>query len=373
MKRTIVDNLKNIGGWTTDQKLVVISVDDYGGVRLGSKQAKDRLCSSGIALEGHFDQFDTLETRQDLDALFEVLSGVKDGLGNTAVVTAYALSANPDFVALRKGSQTYRYEGLVKTFDRLSVEQPDSYDGAWALWLEGIRNGYLVPQFHGREHLNVSLFEKKLRARDPVLVANIESSSLAGIGGDISTPGVSITHALQPLQQRDVDAHKEIIADGLALFESTFGMSSKTFTPPAHKLDPVLYRSIEDAGIQGIDKPLVIRQRKDSQLKLRKLNRTGIQDGEGHVTLVRNVVFEPSRTRSADTVKLALGQVAAAFRWRKPAILSSHRVNYCGLIDPENRRHGLEEFRRLLRQIVRRWPDAQFISAADLVSKIGGY
>jgi len=40
MKQAILNNLKNIWGWRTSRKIVVFSVDDYGNVRLDSRQAR---------------------------------------------------------------------------------------------------------------------------------------------------------------------------------------------------------------------------------------------------------------------------------------------------------------------------------------------
>ena len=103
---------------------------------------------------------------------------------------------------------------------------------------------------------------------------------------------------------------------------------------------------------------------------MREINLLGCKRGPSQVTVVRNVVFEPTNDRRFDSVKLALDQVAAAFRWRRPAIISSHRVNFCGHIDPENREYGLAALKRLLDGIVKRWPDVQFISADELVEKV---
>jgi len=69
-------------------------------------------------------------------------------------------------------------------------------------------------------------------------------------------------------------------------------------------------------------------------------------------------------------VHIAIDQVAAAFRWRRPAMISSHRVNFSGHIDEKNRARGLDALRLLLRKIVNRWPDVQFISADQLVERI---
>lgn len=369
-KRKLLDNLKNILGWHTAEKLVVFSVDDYGNIRLASKAARDRIAASGVKLQGRFDHLDTLETRQDLEPLFEALSSVIDGRGRHAVFTPYALSANPDFEAMAKSDQGYRYEPLTRSFERLAAEQPEAYEGAWALWLEGIRAGLLKPEFHGREHLNVEVLERKLKAGDRALKINIENRSMAGLGDEPSMPGVGFTHSLGLWERSEIERHREIIADGLRLFEQVFGLPSKTFTPPAQKLHPDLYPFVESQGVRAIDKPLHCVRRLDRESTVREFNALGRRRGQGHVSIVRNVVFEPSNDSAFDSVGHALNQVAAAFRWRKPAIISSHRVNFCGHIEEDNRGFGLDALRRLLQGIVQRWPDVQFISADELVDRI---
>lgn len=370
LKRQFLDNLKNIPGWHTEEKLVVSSVDDYGNVRLASKAARDRMAASGVELQGRFDHLDTLETRQDLEALLEVLSSVTDSRGRHAVLTPYALSANPDFQAMAEGAQGYQHEPLERTFDRIAADQPVAYEGSWQLWQEGIRAGLLRPQFHGREHLNVEVLERKLKAGDRALKLNIANHSMAGLGGEPSLPGVGFTHGFGLWERSETVRHREIIADGLKLFEQVFGFPSKTFTPPAQKLHPELYPFVESQGVRAIDKPLQCLRRLDRDRTVWEFNALGRRRGQGHVSLVRNVVFEPTNDRSFDSVGLALDQVAAAFRWRKPAIISSHRVNFCGHIEEDNRRFGLDALGRLLQGIVQRWPDVQFISADELVERI---
>ena len=153
-------------------------------------------------------------------------------------------------------------------------------------------------------------------------------------------------------------------------FEKVFGFAPRTFTPPSQQLHPELYPFVESLGVQGIDKPLRCTRRLDKGKEVREINVLGQKAGHSHVTIVRNVVFEPTKDLAFDSVKLALDQMAAAFRWRRPAIISSHRVNFCGHIDPENRKYGLAALKRLLDGIVSRWPDVQFISADELVEKV---
>lgn len=371
MKRMLLDNLKNIPGWRTTEKLVLFSVDDYGNVRLDSKAAWKRMAAAGLDLRGRFDRFDTLETRQDLEALFEVLASVTDAGGRSAVFTPYGLCANPDFDAMLSGDTGYWYEPLPRTFERLTATQPQAYDGAWSLWREGMRLGLLRPQFHGREHLNVELIERKRRAGDRALTINLENRSMAGLGDEPTLPGVGYTHAFGLRDRSEIEQHREIIADGLKLFEQVFGFRSQTFTPPAQKLHPDIYPFVESQGVRAIDKPLHCVRRLDRVRSVREFNVLGWGRGQGHVSIVRNVVFEPTNDLAFDSVGFALNQVAAAFRWRKPAIISSHRVNFCGHIDPENRKIGLDALRRLLQGIVQRWPDVRFIGADELVERIG--
>jgi len=82
--------------------------------------------------------------------------------------------------------------------------------------------------------------------------------------------------------------------------------------------------------------------------------------------MVRNVVFEPTEDRGIDWVDFTLKQIKTAFRWNKPAIISSHRVNFCGHIDEKNREKGLKSLEGLLQEIVKKWPDVEFMSADEL-------
>jgi hypothetical protein len=62
--------------------------------------------------------------------------------------------------------------------------------------------------------------------------------------------------------------------------------------------------------------------------------------------------------------------VTAAFFWNKPAIVSSHRVNYCGFIDENNRKKGLQELGVFLKKVKKKFPDVTFVALDDLTQKI---
>ena len=372
MKQTVLDNLKNLRGWRTPRKLVAFAVDDYANVRVDSREALERLSGAGLDLSSPFDRLDTVETRQDLEALFEVLDSVRDGRERPVIFTAYAMAANPDFGRMLENGAKYRYETVSDTFSRLSSEQAAAYDGAWSLWQEGMAKGLIQPQFHGREHLNIDLLEHKLREKSPDVMANLGNKSLAGITDDPALPGVGFTHAFGLNDRSQLDRHREILRDGLELFEKVWGFRSITFTPPAQKLHPSLFAVAEEGGVASIDKPLRCMRAMGDGTERRESNRSGRQRAQDHVTVVRNVVFEPGKNMGFDPVERALDQVAAAFRWRKPAIVSSHRVNFCGHIDESNRKRALGQLGVLLGRITQRWPDVEFVSVDQLVEQMGG-
>ena len=370
LKHCLADNLKNLRGWRTPRKLVAFAVDDYANVRVASTEVRQRLIDTGMDLSSQMDRYDTLETKQDLEALFEVLDSVRDCRGSPAKFTAYALSANPDFSRIRADSERYFPELVPDTFARLASEQQDAYDGAWEFWQEGMQRGLIQPQCHGREHLNVELFERKLRSGAPDLLASIQNDSLAGVDGDPSMPGVGFTHAFGLHDAASLPRHREILADSFDCFEAVWGFRSATFTPPAQQLHPSLYEIAEGAGTLSIDKPLRCARPMGDGTRRREVNRSGRQAPQNHLTVVRNVVFEPGKEMGFEPVERAMQQVAAAFRWRKPAIISSHRVNFCGHLDENNRKNGLAALQTLLGRITARWPDVEFVGVDDVVREM---
>ena len=51
---------------------------------------------------------------------------------------------------------------------------------------------------------------------------------------------------------------------------------------------------------------------------------------------------------------------------------SSHRVNFVGGLSTENKTHGLKQLRKLLMEIVKKWPDAEFMTFEELAIQIKG-
>lgn len=365
MKQTLFNNLKNIYGWKTKRKIVVISVDDYGNVRVDSKKARVNMEKAGLKVDSRFDAYDTLETREDLEALYEVLTSVKDKNERHAIFTPFALPCNINFEEMADNdNQKYIYEVLPDTYEKLSLSDSQAYQGTWALWKEGIDQGILKPQFHGREHFNVKVFEKKLKKRDKELLIALKNRSNIGLS-DSGFLDIKYVAAFSFSEFNELNSLKDIAIDGVKRFEDVFGYTPCHFMAPTANVHDEIISTLKPYGIIGFDRGIVYKEHQGAGKYLKQYNFTGKKNENNQLVLVRNVVFEPI-SDSADHINKAINQISAAFFWNKPAIISSHRVNYCGHLDEKNRIVGLMQLKRLLNEIVRKWPDVEFMGVDEL-------
>lgn len=366
LKQNTLLNLKNIPGWKTNRKLVVFAVDDYGNVRVDSKQARERMDKAGLKIHSRFDAFDTLETREDLEILFNTLSSVKDKNGNPAVFTPLALPCNINFEQMaEEGYQVYRYELLTETFQKLEALQPKAYEGAWKLWYNGIKAGLMKPQFHGREHLNIKIINEKLKTKNYEVLTALKTRSYTSIS-DTGYKTIGYTGAFQFWDFAENVGFGKIVKTGLEAFKKVFGYKATVFNAPAGGESNYIYKFLLDGGVRFIEVPLIKKEHLGFGKYKRVFNYTGKKYEPGQTFLVRNCVFEPTSDTSIDWVGYAMKQIEFAFRWNRPAVISSHRVNFCGHVDPNNRKTGINALSKLLKSITSKWGDVEFVSLEEL-------
>jgi hypothetical protein len=71
-------------------------------------------------------------------------------------------------------------------------------------------------------------------------------------------------------------------------------------------------------------------------------------------------------SENTDWIGNCLKEIEIAFRWNKPAVISTHRVNYIGYLVPENRERSLKQLEVLLSSMLKRWPDIEFMTTSEL-------
>ncbi len=365
LKNILIRNLSNIPGWRTRRRLVVIESDDWGSIRMPSNEVFENLSKAGIDLisdEGYrFNKYDTLATAEDLSSLFEALSIANDSNGRPAVLTPVSVVANPDFDKIQNADFTeYYYEPFTETLGKYP-----GCENSFALWKEGITKRLFVPQFHGREHLNVKVWMRALNSKNDKTLLTFRNS-MWGIS-TVHDPDirVELQAAYDFIDPEDLNYQKEVITSGLNLFQELFGYRATFFVPPngpfSSKLEPVCSAS----GIKYLSTSKIQIEPIGNGETTRNLHRLGQKNGNGLTYLTRNCFFEPSQN-GQDWVDSCLKDISVAFKWNKPAVISSHRVNYIGALHRENREKGLSQLSQLLKEIMKCWPNAEFITSQEL-------
>ena len=363
MKALLNKHLSNIPGWRSSQKIVVLESDDWGSIRMPSKDAFERLKAKGLsALEkgdaARYSKYDTLASAEDLSALFEVLKKHKDKKGNAAKMTAVSLVANPNFEAIKANDfQSYVHEPFTETLKKYGQEN------AFQIWKEGIKEGIFIPEFHGREHLNVPAWMRALRANEHQAILGFEEGMWA-VGRDNGSK-VFYQSAFDLEKNEDLIEQHQIVKSGLLLFEELFSYKARFFVPPNGPVNNALEKTAGDFGVKYVSTSKKQLEVFGEGVTKKHLHYLGQKTAFGQKYITRNVIFEPS-VPNKDWVSHAMKDIAIAFQWRKPAIISSHRVNYIGVLDEKNRINGLNQLDNLLSAITKKWPDVIFMTSYEL-------
>ena len=351
----------NRKGNTVKEKLIIIESDDWGAIRTPSKESITYFEQKGFAIARSIYKNDALASQDDLEKLFEILQLYKGSDGNSAVITANSVMANPDFEKIKAHDfQEYFWEPFTETFKRYPKHQ-----GNFELWKQGCNDGVFHPQFHGREHLNINRWMKALQSKNEEVLTSFEQQTTYSGKDDYS-----FMEAYDWDSPEDIKEHKTIIADGLKIFEEHFGFKPKSFIAPCYNWDTKLEPFLAEQGIEWL-------QSLRSQLQptgvfniYQPVRHSFGQQQNGLRYNIRNCFFEPSMLPQKDWVNSCLAQIQAAFLFSKPAVICSHRINFVGFINPKNGERGLNDLNQLLKAIVKKWPDAKFITTDQLSNYI---
>ncbi len=362
IKKSLRRNYVNLRGWSTKKKILVIESDDWGAIKMPSKLIYDKLLTSGVAVDdNYFSKYDCLENEKDLTDLFEVLSSFKDINGNHLCITANTIVANPDFQKIKaNGFTKYEYELFTETYKR--YEQHN----AFSIWQEGIKNHLLFPQFHGREHINPTEWMKVLKLGDKNEIMAFDNEVLLGLNNvNGSQRFLNYTGAFNFESPQEEQSFKKIIEEGIEHFNTIFGFVSKSFVAPCgiknDNLDNVLHKN-------GVEYFQVGRQLEpDGKGGVIAKNRYwGHTNKLNQLYWRRNGTFEPSRDWHFNWEDSVMEDAKYAFRWGKPLVLNSHRVNYSGGVDPKNRENTLILLSKIVKKLQAKYPNLEFMSSDQL-------
>lgn len=365
LKQTLSRILTNFPGWRTNRKIVVIESDDWGSIRMPSKEVYEKCLKSGYPVDKiAYERYDSLASEKDLESIFELLSSFTDRNGNHPVITSNCVVANPDFNRISADNfSTYHYELITDTFGKYP-----RHSNCFNLWQQGMAANVFYPQYHCREHLNVSHFMDALQNgnRDALFGFHHKMPGCIPLG-----PVAKGNEFVEPLKYNSMsDKEKKFsfFLEGLDLFEKLLGYKSVSIIPPNYIWSPDFNEAVYKKKVkffQGLRKMCEPNPGGKDRYHNHYLNK---RNQYGQTYLVRNVLFEPSlfRLNIKDPVDYCLSEMAIAFRMKKPATICSHRLNYVGFIDEANRDRTLKMLNDLLASALKFWPEIEFMTTDQL-------
>ncbi|WP_107040066.1 hypothetical protein [Brumimicrobium mesophilum] len=361
LKEKTAKNYINFRGWSTKRKIVVIESDDWGSVRMADQSVYNELHEKYPQITKHrYLVYDGLERKRDLESLFEMLTKHKDSKGKPPVVTALSLTSNPDFKKIRE-TDNYHSETIKETYDRYDETDLLSF------WKEeGIKNNLLYPQFHGKEHLFPERYFKRVKDSNDLEHVGFNHDSVFGV--DNFTREKNFLAAFEYHNESDKKLIEKRTAEGLKEFKEIFGFNSISFCPSQSVYGNHLFDVLKNNGVLAIQAG---QQFYPEDMKLKKKNHLwGDKTKNGIVFWRRNCTFEPGRSKNSDYVDKCLKEIEIAFRWGKPAVINSHRINYTSRITTDLRDRTLNDLNNMLTTIIKKWPEVEFMNSEQLAKTL---
>lgn len=369
IRRYALMNYYNAQGWSTDKKYIVFESDDWGSIRTSSREAYRSLLEAGDNInEDPFTRYDALASEDDLSLLFGLLTKFKDKNENHPVISANCAVANPDFEKIKESEfKNYYFEPFTETMKRYK-----GHEKSLRLWKDGMANGVFYPQLHCREHVNITKWMHDLNNNNKDLLLAFKHGMISG-GNSFSNN--NLFGYMDSFNYTGTDNNvllEGIISDAVNLFQDIFGYKAKSFTPPCYVWQNSLEEILEKNDIkyiQGSQYQLIPTTRGYGNFK-KERHITGEMSQYNQMYVVRNCNFEPSLGNAKDAVDSCLAQIKNSFIWRKPAIINTHRLNYIGYIDESNRDPNLHLLEKLIREILKQWPNVEFITSVELGNRM---
>jgi hypothetical protein len=364
-KTNITNNLINVLGPQLTEKYIIIESDDWGSVRMSNVESFNYLLNKGYDVNKNpYCKYDALESNHDLEALFDLLNSIKGDDGKPVKMTLNNIVANPNFEKIRESNfNKYYFEPFTDTLKRYPC-----HDKVTKLYKEGIDFDLIKPQFHGREHLNIRRWLNFLQNKNQ---ATIDAFNLGVFSPPISnTTGYNneFMDAFDVDNESEINDLNSIIENGLKIFDDIWGFKSKSFIAPCYIWPKEVEKTLFNNNVKYIQGMVnQLHPTFEIEYKYKKIyHYQGQKNTLGQRYIIRNVFFEPSIKPNFDWESNCMNRIAIAFKYNKPAVISTHRLNFIGFLDENNRTKNLKRFKILLEKIKKKWPCVKFISSDEL-------
>lgn len=349
-----------------NKQIIVIESDDWGSERIPSLEVRNALEKLGIDMytNPHL-TYDTLETVEDLEVLEELLDYFYEKFDKKVKITPNFITSNPDFNKIKEGKfQNYYFE----TFDKTYFKR-DNNNNVINHINKLIAKDFFQPQFHGREHINANYWLEELKEGNQDFLNAFDLNCYAIDSKKIKKNRKNLMGALEYDNEQQKAFIEDSIKIGHQIFEDVFGFKSTTFIAPRYVWNDDINSVFVNQGFTHLQTVQVQKSFENSEYK-NIYHYTGQKNKKHNIKyLVRNVYFEPAYGK-IDWVKSALDKIDLAFKFKIPAIISMHRINFVGGIDKNNRDESLKQFKLLIETIIKKYPEVEFLTSDELAKQV---
>lgn len=309
-------------------RAVVLQSDDWGLCAWVPDERAHRALADGPAFRSAPGQRygrSTLESADDVRALAGVLESVRGGDGLPAVWQANTIVANPDFEALVPPQ--FAGESLpLRAHPALPTrwERP----GLWDAVRDAERAGLWWAELHGLHHLPARAWLQALRRGDDE--ARHAHSHASPICAAVEASGEY--DPAEPIQARAED-----LATACAHFRALLGRDPSSFCPPDYRFDDWLEAQAASHSIRVLQGKPEQHGRRFARMRRWLAARRFPEWSAGMLRMPPRIAFEPLGEAEATGrrgIDAAVRRAAQAWSEGRPAVISSHRLNYAHLDAP---------------------------------------
>lgn len=347
------------------KKILVIESDDWGAEVVESEKHFHELIKLyPDAQSDPYCRYDSVAKEEDIQRLFDFLSNFTDHTGRPAGITANTVMGNPDFEKIKSDHfQAYHWIDLEKTLAKYEKQS----GALLSLWKAGMDRKVFRPQIHGREHVNVTPWLKRLK-EDSVLEEAFNLGVTAMPVKHTVGNRKDYRAAFDFEQPDEIEFHHKAIRNSVSEFERIFGFTSRTFIATCYTWSEEHEAILKQLGVELMQGNFTQKVPNGFESPYRYIKHLQGFLGEHQRYLVRNVICEPSliKENEMDRVDRVLSEIRMAFRFGKPAILSMHRLNFIGSRDAENSERTYATFSTILKESLKCWPDLEFRFSDEL-------
>ncbi|HTR96939.1 MAG TPA: hypothetical protein VMH61_03470, partial [Candidatus Acidoferrales bacterium] len=306
-------------------KAVVLESDDWGLCAWVADDAAHRALADQPAFRspaGRRYGRSTLESAADVRALERTLLEFAGGDGLPPVWQANTIVAAPDWTRLAAPGFDQAALPVTAIEDAPARWQRPGLGEAWSA---AIACGVWWPELHGLHHLPETAWLGALRRAEPDARLALEHASAIGTA-------VEASGEYDPSEPRPVRAR--VLREAIARFAVRFGRAPSSFCPPDYRFDDWLEREAAALGLTTLQGRAERARGPWASLRRRIVPPRFPDRAGGRFHLPARTAFEPRGDAAApgpSGLEAALHGVRAAWSAGRPAIVSTHRLNYAHL------------------------------------------